>query len=84
MVVVELKKMHMRADSIEVKGVSSTNPDFPCLRSELWFEVLPVQRVYDLVFLFQRQSQVYKNRAARDELEDDFDLVRREDIKMRS
>ena len=54
MVAVELKKMHMRVDSIDVKSVS-TNPDFPCLRSELQFEALLVQQVYDLVFLLECQ-----------------------------
>jgi|SRR6266567_663158 len=73
-VAVELKKkMHMRADSIEVKSVS-TNPDFPCLRSALQFEALLVQQAYNLVFLNKNRC-----RAARDALEDD--LVRREDIK---
>ena len=69
----------MRVDHIEVKSVI-TNPDFPCLRSELQFEALLVRQVYDLVFLLKCDC-VNKNqsRVARDTLEDD--LVKWEDIK---
>ena len=53
-VAVALKKKGHETVLLRVKS-ESTNLGFPCLRYELWFEVVPVPQVFDLLCLFQRQ-----------------------------